>query len=165
MRIPSPWSAPAAATETASRSETRPAGDVEALDEGVLLRLSRRDVMPPDAGSIDPFKDRVGGVFGPIAANNRIGPAAPVDDRVQLTRYAASGDRRVHHQRQGIPAYSQPPERGSDAHRLSDLRQSPGSTVDCSASIKTRQRRFHGRRVPMARFRPPRRRTLSFSSR
>ncbi len=40
---------------------------IEALDEAVLLRLARRDVVPGDAGLVLPFQDGARGQLGPIA--------------------------------------------------------------------------------------------------
>ena len=40
---------------------------IEALDEGILCRLSRRDVVPLNAGFTDPFQDRMAGQLCAIA--------------------------------------------------------------------------------------------------
>ena len=42
---------------------------VEAFDEGVLDRLSRRDVMPADVALIGPGEDGVGGQLGAVVAD------------------------------------------------------------------------------------------------
>ncbi len=39
---------------------------VEAFNEAVLLRLSRRDVMPIDAGFLNPFEDRRAGELSAV---------------------------------------------------------------------------------------------------
>src|ERR1700686_555613 len=48
---------------------------VEALDEAVLLRLAKRDVVPADAGRIRPAQDRVRGQLGAVVADDRPGVA------------------------------------------------------------------------------------------
>ena len=57
---------------------------VEALDKGILLGLSWRDVMPVDAGLVRPFQDRVRCELGSIVADDPCRLSASSDHRVEL---------------------------------------------------------------------------------
>ena len=61
---------------------------VEALNEGVLRGLARRDVVPFDLGLLRPAQDRHAGELGAVVGNARRGSTALGDDRVELTRDA-----------------------------------------------------------------------------
>src|SRR5258707_6522899 len=134
---------------------------VEALAEAVLLGLARGDVMPADLALVGPFQDGVGRQFRAVVADDRRRLAAPADDRVQRARDASPADRGVGHQRQTLA--------GAVVVHLQD--PEPRPSVNWSATKSRLQRWLAtagvsiGRRVPMARLRPPRWRTLSRSSR
>lgn len=68
---------------------------VETLDEPILHRLSRRDVVPLDLGLGAPLQDRIRGQFGPVVGDDHPGLAAPFDQRRQLPCHAAARDRGV----------------------------------------------------------------------
>ena len=135
---------------------------VEAFDEAVLLRLARRDVMPADAGRIRPAQDRVRGQLGAIVADDRVRASlAPSNDAVEFPRRAPPGDRGVGDQRQTLPGAvvdnRQDPEAAAVGQLVVNEVQAP-ALVGASGTSS-------GRRVPIARLRPPRRRTVSRSSR
>jgi hypothetical protein len=50
---------------------------VEALAEGVLLRLARLDILPGDASLIGPGEDRIRGQLRAVIGYDRAGSAAP----------------------------------------------------------------------------------------
>jgi hypothetical protein len=50
---------------------------VEALDEGVLHGLARRNAMPIDAGAISPSQDGVAGEFAAIVADYHLRLTSP----------------------------------------------------------------------------------------
>lgn len=58
---------------------------VEALDEGILRRLARRDVMPVDPGGISPSQDGVAGEFGAVVADHHLRLAALAEQAIRLT--------------------------------------------------------------------------------
>ena len=68
---------------------------VEALAEGVLHRLARRDVMPGDALGLAPGENGVRGELGAIVGDDDPGTAAAGDERCQFARHSLAGDRRV----------------------------------------------------------------------
>jgi len=68
---------------------------VEALDESVLGRLPRLDVMPIDLGRRRPADRRVRGELGSVVGNNRRRPPAPRDQIVEFANHALAGDRGV----------------------------------------------------------------------
>jgi hypothetical protein len=76
---------------TASQNVAQPA--VEALDEAVLLRFARRDVVPADAGRIRPAQDRVRGQLGAVVADDGVrASATPANDIVEFSRHTPAGD-------------------------------------------------------------------------
>ena len=83
------------------------------------------------------------------------------DDGVQLAGDPPARDRGVGHQRQtlagAVVEHRQDPEAAAVGQLVGDEVQAPALVGRIGVSI--------GRRVPMARLRPPRRRTISFSSR
>src|SRR5579883_3464587 len=79
---------------------THPA--VEALDEGVLRRPARSDVMPVDAMLGAPGEDGVRGQLGPVIRDDHAGLATPFDQRCQLPGDALAGDRGVGDRRQAF---------------------------------------------------------------
>jgi len=60
---------------------------IEALDEGILLRLAGRDVMPLDPRLLRPAQDRQAGEFGAIVGNTHRRPAAPGNDGLKFAHY------------------------------------------------------------------------------
>ena len=52
---------------------------VKALDESILLRLARRDVMPGDPTVLVLFEGRRRGQLGAVVTDDRDRPAAPQD--------------------------------------------------------------------------------------
>ncbi len=57
---------------------------VKALDEAVLLRLARRDLMPLDPGVLAPGEDGVTGQFGAIVADHRARQLDSIVDQFTL---------------------------------------------------------------------------------
>ncbi len=60
---------------------------LEALGEGVLGRLARRDVAPVEPGRLGEGQDRRGGELRAVVADDRAGSAASGDQRVHLARH------------------------------------------------------------------------------
>ena len=138
---------------------------VEALDKAVLLRLAGRDVVPADARLIRPLQDGVRGVLRAVVADDRVwSQLSLADDGIQFPRDPAPGKGAVRHERQSLASDQ---VQSSTTARMRNRRPS----VSWSET-KSRLQRWLGacgvsigRRVPMARLRPPRRRTVSRSSR
>ena len=84
---------------------------IEALDEAVLLRLSRRDVVPGDAGFILPFEDGATGQFAAIVRDNGFGPAIEPDAPIEFPQDFA-----------GTP-YADLPDHPEIVHQLSTSRR------------------------------------------
>jgi hypothetical protein len=61
-----------------------PQPSIEALDEGVLDRLARRDVMPGHSVVVGPAQDRIRGEFASIVADHHPGLAVLMDQLIQL---------------------------------------------------------------------------------
>src|SRR5690606_4027738 len=78
---------------------------VEALDECILHRLSRRNIVPVDLVLRRPGEDGVRRELRPVVGNNHAGLAAPPDQFAQLTRDASPRDRRVRNGRQAFPRH------------------------------------------------------------
>ena len=76
---------------------------VEALDEGVLGRLARRDVVPVDPAVVGEGQDRVQGELGPVAADYGLGLSANFEQGRQLPCYPCAGQGRVGDQREAFP--------------------------------------------------------------
>jgi len=75
---------------------------VEALDEAVLHRLPRRDIMPFDLTLLRPAQDRRRGQFGPVVADDYMKLSSQADQRRQFPGNADSGQRCIDHQRQAL---------------------------------------------------------------
>jgi hypothetical protein len=76
---------------------------VEALDEPVLLRLSRRDVVPTNAALVRPGEDGGRSQLGAVVADDRLRtPAALANNVIELARHAPPRDRGVRDQRQAF---------------------------------------------------------------
>lgn len=78
---------------------------VEALDGAVLLRLTRRDVAPPDGSllRLRPSRDRRAGQLGPVVAYDHPRRyASDGDDAVELTSNTRVRQRRVSYPRQAL---------------------------------------------------------------
>jgi hypothetical protein len=67
----------------------------EALDESVLLRLARHDVVPVEAGAVGPRQDSARGQLRTIIADDRRRRTMPGNEPIELARHAYPGDRRV----------------------------------------------------------------------
>ncbi len=76
---------------------------VEALDEAVLHRLARRDVVPVDASPLAPGEDCHRGQLRPVVRDNHLRSAAKGDQRVELAGDAVAGQRGVGDQGQALP--------------------------------------------------------------
>ena len=128
---------------------------VEALDEGVLGRLARRDVVPVDPAVVGEGQDRVQGELGPVAADYGLGLSANFEQGRQLPCYPCAGQGRVGDQREAFPVQSSTTvstRKRRPSVSWSDTKSSDQSWVSISGNVI-------GARVPIARLRPPRRRT------
>lgn len=76
----------------------------EALDEAVLHRLVRRDVVPLDAAVLLPSEHRIRCQLRTVVADHKAGMAAPLGDGIQLAGDELARDRVVHHHRKTFPA-------------------------------------------------------------
>src|SRR6202795_432761 len=126
---------------------------VEALDEAVLLRLAGRDVVPADAGRIRPAQDRIRGQLGAVVADDRVRASPAPANNIRSSSSWATRRPEI--------------EVSATTARMRKRRAS----VSWSETKSRLQRWLAasgvaiGRRVPIARLRPPRRRTVSRSSR
>lgn len=131
---------------------------VEAFNESVLGRFSRRDVVPFNAAVLLPSKNGVRRQLGAVVAHDHQRLAADGDQPFQFPRRTAPRERRVDHQRQALAGKvvddNQHPEAPAINSRIRDEVEAPPL---CGTVI--------GARVPRARLRPPCRRTVSASSR
>jgi hypothetical protein len=75
-----------------------PQPSIEALDEGVLDRLARRDVMPGHPAVVRPAQDRIRGEFAAIVADHHPGLALLMDQPIQLPHDPQAGERGISHQ-------------------------------------------------------------------
>ena len=75
---------------------------VEALDEAVLHRFARRDVMPVDFVFRAPGEDGVRGQLGAVIGDDHARLAAVGDDRRQLAGHAPARDRGIGEWRRDI---------------------------------------------------------------
>src|SRR6185437_10491152 len=75
---------------------------VEALDEGVLGRFARRDVVPFDPRFLRPAEDRHAGELRAVVADDRQGLAAPSDDGIEFAADAQARERGIGHQGQAL---------------------------------------------------------------
>ena len=76
---------------------------VQALDEAVLRRLSRRNVVPFDAPIFLPLQDRARGQLGAVVGDDHQRSAARLDEGIELPRHSLAGERRVDDERQAFP--------------------------------------------------------------
>src|SRR5690242_8630909 len=133
---------------------------VEALDQGVLLRLARGDVVPLDASVLTPPQDRHAGQLGAVVRDARDRLAAPGDDRIELAP-DPQPDRDVS---ATSPRHSR--VKSSTTARMRKRR--PSLSWSCRKSSDQRWLgpcgTVSGALVPSARLRPPRRRTCNRSS-
>ena len=72
-----------------------PEAAVKALDEGVLLRLAGRDVVPGDRVVLAPAQDRHTGELGAVVGHDAQGPSAESDDAIELACNAHARDRSI----------------------------------------------------------------------
>ena len=77
---------------------------IEALDEAVLGRLTGCDVVPIDTVVLLPCKDRPRGQLGAVVADDHAGPAAALDEPIELASDPDAGERVVNDERQAFPA-------------------------------------------------------------
>ena len=75
----------------------------EALDEGVLLRLAGRDVVPVDLPLLRPAQDRHAGELGAVVGDDHGGPAARGDERHRARARPAARQRGVGDAAPGTP--------------------------------------------------------------
>lgn len=68
---------------------------IEALDEAVLHRFARRNVVPGDVGLLAPAQDRCRGELGAVVADHHSLLTALSDQPVQLTNDATARHRGV----------------------------------------------------------------------
>lgn len=101
----------------------------EALDERVLGRLARCDVVPFDIGLLAPPQDRHGGQLSAVVGDDRVRPAAPADDGIHLAHDTKSQPRGVGDQRQALPRvvvdHGQHPEATAVGESVGDEVQAP----------------------------------------
>lgn len=76
---------------------------VEALDEAILHRLARRDVMPFDAALLLPGQDGIRRELGAVVADDHARATSALDDAAELADDAGSGQRGVGYQPQALP--------------------------------------------------------------
>lgn len=76
---------------------------VEALDEGVLDQLSRRDVVLLDPGRLAEAQDGVADEFGAVVAVDHEGLSPPSRQRFQLAHDPCARQRRVDHAGETFP--------------------------------------------------------------
>lgn len=76
---------------------------VEALHEGVLVKLSQCDVVPFHVALLLPVQKRVTGQFGAVVANDHTGLSSLLDQTIKLTGHAHAWQRGVDHDGQGLP--------------------------------------------------------------
>lgn len=76
---------------------------VEALDEGVLCRLSRRDVVPLNAGLAHPFQDRMTGQLRAIVGDDHLRSTPPGDEPGQFPGDPHAGQGDIDDHGQGFP--------------------------------------------------------------
>ena len=133
---------------------------VEALDEGVLDRLSRRDVVPLDPGHLAEAEDGVADEFVAIVADDHEGLSPP--------SRSVSNSRTTRVPDSDVSATQTRHSREKSSTTFNTRKRRPSSSV--SATKSSDQRWFApcgivaGARVPRARFRPQRLRTINRSS-
>ena len=69
-----------------------PQSAVEALDEAILHRLARCDVVPFDAVLLLPSKDGVRRELGAVVADDHAGAASGLDDAIELADDPVAGE-------------------------------------------------------------------------
>ena len=75
---------------------------VEAFNEGVLCRLTRRDIVPIDFAFVGEGQDRIRGELGAVIADDHHGFSALFDDRRQFPRHPGTGQQCVGNERQAF---------------------------------------------------------------
>ena len=60
---------------------------VEAFDEAILLRLSRRDIVPGDASFVRPFRDGARSQLSAVVRDDGFRPAIETDTAIELSRH------------------------------------------------------------------------------
>ena len=114
---------------------------VERLDEPVLHRLARCDVVPFNTTVLLPGEDRIGGQLGAVVAHHHAGIAPTLGDGVKLARHPFAGQRGVDHRRQALPAevvdHTQDAEASAVAQRVGNKVEAPALV----AVLRDRHRR------------------------
>ena len=77
---------------------------VERLDEAVLHRFARRNVVPVDAARLPPLKNGVRGQLGAVVRDHHAGITPDASDPVEFPRNTDARDRVFRHRRQALPA-------------------------------------------------------------
>src|SRR5262249_55406961 len=78
---------------------------VEGFDEGVLHWLPRPDEVKLDVALIRPGVEHLAGELRPVVGDDHRGQRAGGGDAVKDAGYAVAGQRRVHLDRQALPAH------------------------------------------------------------
>ena len=123
--------APRAGCRTGSRSGIRRGTALEALDEPVLLRLARRDVVPGATTLLLPAPHGVGGQLGAVVADDHCRAATQCHDTVEFTPDPQPGQRRVHDQRWFFPCGSAIGARVQSARLRPPRRRKPRRSARC----------------------------------
>jgi hypothetical protein len=76
---------------------------IEALDEAILHRFARSDVVPLDAAILLPGEDRVRGELGAVVTDDHAGIAPLFGDPIKFAGDTKTGERGVHHQTEAFP--------------------------------------------------------------
>jgi len=126
-----------------------------AFDEGVLDRLSGRDIVPSDAAFLPPAQNGMRGELGAIVADDHQRPLASRDDGIEFARHPAAGDRGVDDQRQALAGEVVDNDQHPEAAAIG---QHGGDKVEAPALIRSLWQRH--RRALTVEF-PPRARTLT----
>lgn len=102
---------------------------IEAFNETVLQRLSRRAVMPFDMCLLAPPENRHRGQFGAVIRDNGSGPSTTVHDRIEFSRNTQTRKGGVGHQCQAFTCevvdYGQNTKPPSISERIADEIEAP----------------------------------------
>ena len=96
---------------------------VEALDEAVLHRLARRDVVPFDMALLLPVQDGVRGQLGAVVAHDHRWIAALDCDAIELPSHAHAGERVVGNEAETFPAEVVDQSQDAEATAVTGRRQ------------------------------------------
>lgn len=132
---------------------------IERLHKAVLLRLTLRGVIPLDPGILAPGGNGMTGQFGAGVAKHHARQSATFGDDAQLTNDPPTGQRGVNDPRQTLSAIVGDVEQAESpiaGQRVRHEVERPALVGLCRIATSAR--------VPSARLRPPRLRTVSRSS-